>query len=131
MLRAIAVSTCLLGACFFDAEYRSGQVTCSDGKCPSGLSCSGGVCVTPKRDAAIDTPADIGTDVPAALNCTGPGSIGATGAIVMGSTATRSSTIAAMCNGFVMNGPDAVYVATTGMNAQIQIDVTGTYPVNA
>jgi len=133
MLRSVvAVCACLLGACFFDADYKSGQVTCSDGKCPSGLSCVANTCVEPKRDAATDTVGDIGTDVPpAALNCTSPGAIGTTGGTVMGSTASRASTIAATCNGFVMNGPDAVYVMTTGVGDQIHLDVTGSYPVNA
>lgn len=128
----VVVSACLLGACFFDADYGSGRVTCSDGKCPSGLTCSAGECIPPTRDAAIDGPVDVPTDVPtAALNCVDPGSLGTTGGTAMGSTATRASTIAAMCNGFVMNGPDAVYLVTPGAGAQIQVSISGSYPVNA
>ena len=132
MPRIALLCACLVGGCFFDASYRSGSVRCSDGKCPSGLTCRAEVCVDPRIDAAVD---DMMPDTPdarlAALTCNDPGLFPAAGGMTSGSTATRSSTISAMCSGFVMNGPDAVYRVDTGSGAQINLTIAGTYQVNA
>ena len=122
----------LLGACFFEADYGTGQVKCSDDKCPSGLSCENGTCVTPRRDAAADGVADdAAIDARmAALTCADPGVL-ASGETATGSTATRSSTISAMCGGFVMNGPDAVYRITAAASDQLLVSIGGSFPVSA
>ena len=128
MPRIVALCVCLVGGCFFDAEYRSGSVRCSDGKCPSGLTCRAEVCVDPRFDAAVDMMIDAR---PAALTCNDPAPFPATGGTTAGSTATRSSTVSAMCSGFVMNGPDAVYRIDTASGATINLTISGSYQVNA
>lgn len=125
----------LLGACFFDADYGAGQVKCSDGKCPSGLSCESGTCVTPRRDAATDGDGaadDAAIDARlAALTCADPGVLASTGGGASGSTVGRSSTISSMCDGFVMNGADAVYRITTAASDQLLVSISGSFPASA
>jgi hypothetical protein len=120
--------------CSFDADYSGGHFTCSDGVCPSGFSCVASVCVEPRNDAATDTTTDtmIMIDAPmAAMTCVQPGVFGATGGSMMGSTASRSSTISAMCGGFVMNGPDAVYQIDLAVGKQLLVTVAGSFAVSA
>jgi hypothetical protein len=116
-------------ACAFEANYAGGRYRCSDGKCPSGLTCAAGVCVPP------DAPPIDGDAAPdarvAALTCADPGLLGATGGSATGTTANRSNTITSMCGGFVTNGPDAVYRITTVANVQVMVAIAGSYPVNA
>lgn len=92
-----------LAGCLFDADYRGGTYTCSDDRCPSGLTCVAGMCVVPGEvDAAIDAPAP-------ALTCADPGVIASPGGTAMGSTDGKPMTLSSMCGGFIMNGREAVY----------------------
>lgn len=135
MHRIVLACACLVGGCFFEADYRSGAVRCSDGKCPSGLACIGGTCLPPNQDAAVDAEdaaIDAMPDAPvAALTCVQPGLLDSAGDTASGSTTGRSSTVSAMCGGFVMNGPDAVYRIDTAASDQLVLSISGSYPVNA
>ena len=118
MPRIAVLCASLVGGCFFSADYPSGSVACNDGICPDGLECRANVCLAPRMDAAVDMAPDMMIDArQAALVCADPGLVTA-GTTVMGSTATRQSTISAMCGGFVMNGPDAVYKITVGAGVE-------------
>src|SRR5262249_7617388 len=119
----IVIACALVGGCVFRADYRSGEVHCSDGKCPSGLICRTEVCVDPRIDAAVDAPPDVPDAKPALLTCTEPGPFPATGGTATGSTATRTSMMSSMCGGFVMNGPDAVYRIDVGAGAHINLSI--------
>jgi len=119
----------LLAGCLFSADYGGGQYTCRDNKCPSGLTCSTDKrCVSP---SAIDAPlGDVVTDMMidgrmAALTCVDPGVVAPTGGTEMGTTAGRTSTISAMCGGFVMNGNDAVYRVTAAAGDMYLVGITG------
>lgn len=134
----IAVACALVfGACFFDADYAGGRIACSDGKCPSGLTCAGGVCEGPRRDAApgdADGDGSTGdaTDARiAALTCVDPGLVATTGGTAMGTTASRSSLVSASCDGFVMNGPDAVYRIDAAAGAQLLVSISASYAAYA
>lgn len=128
MLRGLALLA--LTGCFFDADYRGGQFTCSDNICPTGLTCENAVCVTPPmvRDAAIDTA--VMDAMPRAAVCSDPQPFPSTGGMTAGTTAGRSNTVTSTCNGSVQNGSDAVYKidATTG---PILVSVTGSFAVTA
>lgn len=120
--------------CHFDADYSDGHFKCSDGVCPSGLSCVAGECVAPRMDAATDTTDDtmIMIDAPmAALTCVQPGVFAATGGSMMGSTASRSSTISSSCGGSVMNGADAVYRIDLAAGKQLLVTIAGSFAVSA
>ena len=121
---------CLLvvGACSFDADYTGGTYRCGDGKCPSGLTCIGGQCALPGKDAAVDTvPEDAMIDArEAALLCLDPGILPAGGGTVMGTTVGRDSTVSASCNAGVMNSADAVYRVDANVNQSIMVSITGT-----
>jgi hypothetical protein len=122
----------LLGACFFDADYGSGRVKCSDGKCPSGLSCESGTCVARRQDAATDGVDDAAIDARvAALTCADAGVLMSSGDSATGTTAGRSSTISAMCGGFVMNGADAVYRISTAASDQLLVSISGSFAASA
>jgi hypothetical protein len=123
----------LTGGCLFSADYGNGQYRCSDGKCPSGLLCTADErCIRP---SAIDAPlGDVVGDVPIdmmidgrvpAFTCADPGVVLPAGGTEMGTTVGRSSTISAMCGGFVMNGADAVYRVTAAAGDMYLIDITG------
>lgn len=123
----------LVGACTFDAVYTGGHYTCSDGKCPSGYTCSKSQqCVLPdsgtgsgSADAAIDAPQ-------AALTCSDPGTFGAMGGSASGTTAPpRSNTVSASCNGSVMNGPDAVYKFDASIGQQVTASIAASYAATA
>ena len=100
--------------CWFSADYRSGNVACHDGECPSGLTCVAEVCVANVGDGGGSNIHDAHVDgTPdafeiAALTCADPGTFIADNT-VSGTTAGRMNTISASCNGTVMNGLDAVY----------------------
>jgi len=116
-----------LASCGFSADYANGHFTCSDGKCPAGLTCIANECVTPK-DGGPD--ADAIDAHPAALLCSDPGILPAAGGTEMGSTGMpRMNTVSSLCNSLVMNGPDAVYRVDAALGAHIGITVTGSYPV--
>jgi hypothetical protein len=111
-----------LGGCFFDAGYSGGTVKCSDGRCPSGLVCHLETCVTSipidmAHDVAIDAP-------PAALTCASPGPFAGTGT-TSGTTVGATSKMSSACGGFVMNGPDRVYVIPMDGTQQLQVAITG------
>ena len=126
----------LISGCWFDANYKSGQVSCDDGDCPSGLYCAESVCVSiPPREAgivtdatAIDAPDAL---VPAALTCVDPGTFVADDTVT-GTTAGRTNTVSALCNGTVMNGPDAVYKIAGTVGQMLTLTPhSSAYPVAA
>jgi hypothetical protein len=127
MFRAVAWLA-LVGGCSFDADYGGGVYTCSDGACPSGLVCdrANNRCVAslPPDDAPAGGDGGIDARVPA-LTCVDPGLLGPTGGTASGTTVGRTSTVAAMCGGFVMTGADAVYRFTPGAGEQFLIEITG------
>jgi hypothetical protein len=120
--------------CSFDASYRSGQTTCSDGQCPSGLVCSAAhVCVTPGEDASLgsDAGSGVGSDAHvAALTCADPGAL-ASGVASMGTTVGRDNTVAASCAGGIMNGPDAVYAIAITASQSLQVTLAGSASLSA
>jgi hypothetical protein len=129
----VVVGIC--NGCWFDAVYTSGQVTCSDGICPSGLTCQNDVCVTPRIDAhppdtvSIDAPSD-GKN-PAALTCADPGTF-ISDATVTGTTTGRTNTVSSLCNGTVMNGADAVYKIAGTLGEQLTLTpASADFPVTA
>jgi hypothetical protein len=125
----------LISGCWFDANYQSGQVTCEDGSCPTGLLCANNVCVTTAtieagivRDAALDAP---DAPVAAALTCTDPGTFIAD-ATVTGTTVGRTNTVSALCNGTVMNGRDAVYKIAGTIGQMLTLTPhSSAYPITA
>jgi hypothetical protein len=133
MPRFAVVCALLASGCFFDADYRGGHYTCTDGACPSGFSCIANECVEPRRDAATDVPVDMSTvDArQAALVCADPGVFPAGGGTFMGTTAGRSNTVTAMCSASVMNAFDAVYRVDAAVGAHLLISVTGFTGVSA
>jgi hypothetical protein len=127
MPRIVAIVAVLVGACTFDADYSRGHYSCSDGKCPAGLVCANATCIAPPLDAADGN----GPDAPqAALTCGDAGPFPASGGTTSGTTAARTSTVSASCNGSVMNGADAVYRIDLAAGAQLTITVgSGAFPV--
>lgn len=126
---ACAVVVGIAGGCSFDADYRGGHFTCTDNVCPAGMSCVANECVV-REDAAV-TPMDTADARLAALTCADPGTLAATGGTVTGSTASRSSMISAMCDGSVMNGPDAVYRMNIASGTQVLVTIDGSFAVSA
>ena len=126
MPRIAVLCAVLVGACSFDASYGGGTYTCSDGVCPSGYTCSAAKkCVPPGMlDAGVDAR-------PAALTCSDPGPFPVTGGMTAGTTSGRSNTVSAMCGGFIMNGPDAVYRVELATTKQLTISLTASYAANA
>jgi hypothetical protein len=122
---AMAVLAGALAGCFFDADYRSGQTTCNDGMCPTGMVCNAArVCVTPGHDAAIeDGSSGSGVDAHvAALTCGDPGEL-TSGVVASGAIAVADGNkISASCGGSITNGPDAVYAIA--ITAAQSLDVT-------
>jgi len=120
-----ALALTLLAGCFFDADYHAAHVTCSDGKCPSGFSCSAAkVCMAP-GDGGIDGH-DAPDARPPALTCADPGL--ATGT-EMGTTMGRANTVSSLCGGIVYNAPDAVY--RIDGPGQVTISIAGSFAVAA
>lgn len=124
--------------CWFSADYRSGNVACRDGKCPSGLSCVAAVCVAATGDGggsnvrdAADPDAKHDAAEMAALTCADPGTFVADNT-VSGTTAGRTNTISASCNGTVMNGADAVYKISGTLGHQLTLTPhSSAYPIAA
>ena len=111
----------VVGACAFEASYGNGKYKCSDGACPSGLTCTAGYCVKP--GSGLDSgsgSADAGMpDGPAAmLTCGVPGVIGSgSGPFTFSDdTTNRTPKLSGSCNTEILNGNDAVYelTATSG-----------------
>ena len=129
MPRALALL--LLSGCFFNADYGGGHYTCSDGVCPTGLSCVQGECMSEvPKDAMIDTPVVFNDAPPRAATCSDPQLFPPTGGMTGGTTMGRSNTVSSMCAGSNQLGPDAVYKieATTG---PVLVTVTGSFAVTA
>jgi hypothetical protein len=128
MPRTLVLCAVLSSGCLFSADYGGGQYTCTDNKCPSGLVCSNMRCIAPSQidaplgDVMIDTMIDARM---AALTCVDPGVIAPAGGTEMGTTVGRTSTISAMCGGFVMNGNDAVYRVTAAAGDMYLVGITG------
>lgn len=123
MPRFLVAVIALSSGCFFDAKYTEG-VPCGDGdKCPSGLTCHLGACVSM---IPIDMPPDLPPDMmttPAALTCADPGLFGATGGVVMATTVGATSKMSSLCGGVVQNGPDRVYrIMMSGQQLRVAID---------
>jgi len=123
--------------CWFSADYRSGNVACRDGKCPSGLSCVAEVCVVATGDGGGSNVHDARSDSTpdafemAALTCADPGTFVADNT-VSGTTASRINSISASCNGSVMNGADAVYKIAGTIGHQLTLTPhSSAYPVAA
>jgi hypothetical protein len=127
VIRALAF-LCLTG-CFFEADYSRGHYTCSDGVCPSGLSCVAGECVTERKDAAIDTMGLIDAK-PHFATCSDPQPFPATGGMTAGTTAGRMNSVTSMCAGSVQTGTDAVYKIEDAAGP-ILVSVTGSFAVTA
>ena len=114
--------------CSFDASYQSGQTTCSDGLCPSGLVCSAAhVCVTPGPggDASVDAHPDAGSGIGsdahvAAMTCGDPGAL-MSGVPSSGTTVGRDNTVDASCAGEFMNGPDAIYTIAITASQSLEV----------
>ncbi|HEX4452563.1 MAG TPA: hypothetical protein VH143_16915 [Kofleriaceae bacterium] len=120
------VVVAIASGCVFDAAYKSGQTTCSDGVCPSGLVCSAAQhCVTPGQGSDAGTTIDAMHDAHvAALTCADPGELTSSIA-VMDSTVDRSNTVDPMCGGGFMNGPDAVYAIAIDATQSLNVALTG------
>ena len=118
----------LVAACGFDANYAGGHYTCSDGVCPTGLSCVAGACVMAGGDGPTEQPA-IDAREPA-LTCADPGMLPGS---VTGDTGIRSNMnlMTASCGGAVMNGKDAVYKVAAAASQHIMVMVTGNFPAKA
>lgn len=106
----------LLAACSIQADYSKAHVRCSDGHCPSGLTCSpAGECTAGGGDAAVDSPHDARTP---ALTCADPGNpFGSND----GTTAGSANHISGSCGGLVYNAPDNVYAITGPRSVTITV----------
>ena len=125
MPRIVVACAVLVGACFFQADYTGGHFRCTDGKCPSGLTCIAGTCGMP-IDARIDTPDGPPDGKQAALTCMDPGVFPAAGGSASGSTnAPRVNTVSSSCGGQVMNGNDAVYKIDAALGDHITLTISG------
>jgi hypothetical protein len=133
------VLACLVGGCFFDADY-SGTIRCgADDKCPSGLACGADrVCRAPGTvDGAVgDAIADTMPDgMQPALTCVQPGIL-TSGIAVTGSTTGRQNNMVSFCSSSQQTAVDAVYkITTTAPNKQLVVAVSNTtlsaYVLNA
>ncbi len=119
----------------FSASYQSGQTTCNDGRCPSGMVCdTQHVCVSPgQADAAIDATDATADAVDAhgpARTCADPGEL-ASGVAAMGTTVGQSNTVSASCDGSFMNGPDAFYAIAITAGQSLQVALAGSDALDA
>lgn len=134
-MRGVAVSLLLAASgCFFDADYRGGHYLCSDGVCPSGMTCEQAVCVDPThKDASIDGPKDgpIFDAPPRAATCADPQPFPAAGGTTTGTTMGRGNLITAMCSASVQNGADAVYLVNAAAGAHLLVSISGYSQVSA
>jgi len=128
---AAAMLAIACGACIFDADYRGGTYTCSDGVCPSGLACVNAVCVAPHDGGNLVDAASI-ADAMHALTCGDPGDISRGGArTIAGTTASGANHVSSMCAGLVMNGPDDVFRVTAVAGDKLDVSITGDSSVRA
>lgn len=120
----------LLTACSISADYSKAHVRCTDGKCPSGLTCSASdVCTSGSAagDASVDSAHDARQ---AARTCSDPGDPFANGSDSQeGSTGSATNEVSGSCGAAVYNGPDNVF-AITGPRT-VTISITGNYAVAA
>ena len=126
-----------VAGCWFSADYRSGNVACRDGICPSGLTCVSEVCVANAGDGGGSNAHDARIDgMPdavemAALTCADPGTFIADNT-VSGTTTGHSNALMTTCNGTVMNGNDTVYKIAGSLNHQVTLTPhSSAYPVTA
>jgi hypothetical protein len=124
-----------LGSCVFSASYQSGQTTCDDGRCPSGMVCdTQQVCVSPGlKDAAVDASTDADAAIDAhmpALTCADPGEL-TSGVAASGTTVGRANTVSPLCDGSVMNGPDAVYAIAITAGQSLHVSLGGSGSLDA
>jgi hypothetical protein len=119
--------------CFFDADYRGGHYTCTDGVCPSGFTCSAQKeCVEPQKDASVDVnDGPIFDAPPRAATCADPQPFPAAGGTASGTTAGRSNTVSAMCSASVQTGTDAVYRVDVQSGAHLLVGISGFTNVSA
>ena len=125
---SLCCAVVLVGGCWFDADYRGGHFTCTDGVCPADLVCRAAVCVAPGPaiDAAIAIDAVAAVDARvAAATCADPMPFPAAGGTLTGDTSARGNTVTASCAGFVMNGKDAVYRIDTAAGDHLLVAITG------
>ncbi|MFT3691824.1 MAG: hypothetical protein QM831_01700 [Kofleriaceae bacterium] len=125
----------LSNGCWFDPHYTSGQTTCPDGVCPSGLSCVSNVCVVPGdgSNTVHDGPADTthdSSEPPHDLTCTDPGTFVAD-STVTGTTAGRMNEIMSLCGGTVMNGADAIYKINATLGQHVTLTPHASYAITA
>jgi hypothetical protein len=121
MPRLLVCAIAFVGGCFFEADYRGGSYACPDGRCPSGLTCVANACVAAAPDdAAIDTP----DAREPALTCADPGVIASAGGTASGTTTARPAQLSSMCDGFVMNGREAVYRIDLAAGDQLLVTIT-------
>lgn len=115
----------LLGGCFFEADYR-GTYSCTDGRCPSGLTCVANSCVAEvPADAPTDSPPDVAPDTRMpAFTCADPGVL-ASGDTPTGDTTGKPTQLSSLCGGFVMNGREAVYRIAITAGQDLLVSITG------
>jgi hypothetical protein len=133
MPRTRALVLAIVGAsgCGFDADYRGGTFTCSDGVCPAGLACVGGTCVAPGDGGAI-VDGKATPDAMHALTCGDPGDVARGGAAgASGTTAGGANHVSAMCGAVIMNGPDVVYRVDALAGDRLDVTITGDSVVRA
>ena len=129
--RGCVLGLLFVGGCFFNADYSSGHYTCSDGVCPTGLSCVQGECVSEvRKDAMIDAPIVFEDAPPRSAVCSDPQLFPSTGGMTGGTTMGRSNTVSSMCAGSNQLGPDAVYKIQDATRP-ILVSVTGSFAVTA
>jgi hypothetical protein len=122
------VCACLVGGCFFDADYTNGMFRCRDGMCPAGMTCGADQMCRARDDAAVDTPGDaLGDAMPDAmqlpLNCAAPGQLPVNGGSGSDTTANRTNKLAPQCDDGIMNGADAVYRIDPGVGRQMLVSI--------
>jgi hypothetical protein len=125
----IALVAAVLPACGFEADYRGGTYTCTDGVCPSGLTCDDDqVCRVPGADdAGPDADTDAAPlDAAPALACADPGEI-TRGAPqhVEGDTTGSLDHVASLCGGMVHSSVDHVYRATAVAGDSLDVAIGG------
>ena len=117
----------------FNAEY-NGAYLCSDGVCPSGLTCSKGECRASPSDAGGGDGGDTDSGTAQLLTCQAPGML-SSGVTVHGSTVGRADNVWATCATNVgeqtMHGADAVYAIAAAAGASLKVSVTGNFAVFA
>lgn len=119
----LALTLFVVGACSFDAKYSEGVPCGSDQRCPSGLICHQGACLSM---IPIDMPLDEmpPEGPPPALTCADPGIIPSTGGTANGTTAGGTSKMSSLCSGTQHLGADRVYKIM--MNGQqLRVSITG------